>query len=128
MGEFMKLKNYQFIAIFCMVTGLYAHEVHMQRYENEVTDIQEIAGVTNYTLKLSCSQQNPIVAYVPKNFSESQDAAIHRYLLPNSTILENILNETASVCQNGTHVEVLLFGRLIAQSAGDNSAIFMITT
>lgn len=126
MGEFMKLKNYTFVAIFYTGMGLHADDMPMQRYENEVTAIKEIAGVTNYTLVLACSQEHPIVAYVPENFTESQDKNIHRYLLPNTTLPENILNENTSTVQNGSHVEILLFGRLLAQTTGDNTAIFMV--
>lgn len=124
----MKFEHYKFVAIFFTIMPLCAHEIEMQRYENEVNGIQEIAGVTNYTLVLSCSQQNPIVSYAPQNFAESQDNSVHRYVLPNSTLSENIDNETSCVRQLGSHVEILLFGRLLAQTAHQSRAIFMVSS
>ena len=125
----MKFQNYQFLVLFLAIAQLQAHEmpleVSMQRYENEVTSIQELAGVTNYTLALKCKQQNPIVAYVPKSFAESQDENSHRYLLPNTKLASDVLNETATVVQLGSHLEVQLFGRLLAQTAGDGLAMFV---
>lgn len=122
----MKINYYRFVTIAFAAIGLQATDVEMRSYKNEVTEIKEIAGVTNYTLALSCSQQNPIVSYVPESYQESQNNEIHRYFLPNTTLAEGIENETVSACQRGSHVEVLLFGKLVAQTAANHSAIFMV--
>ena len=77
------------------------------------------------TLALTCKELNPIVTYVPKSFAESQDQNAHRYLLPNTKLSPNISNETVTVVQHGNHLEVQLFGKLLAQTAGDGLAVFM---
>lgn len=123
----MKFFKYFLISNFLMVSMVHAQHLDMKRYENEITDLQEIAGAKSYTLVLSCSQLNPIVVYAPENFHESGQDDVHRYLLPNTTLSEEINNESASVQQDGHHVEVLLFGQLLLQTTGDHKANFMVS-
>lgn len=123
----MKLYIRAFLTSFFAISLLQAENQDLRPYQNQITQMQEIAGVHNYTLRLVCAQQHPIVTYAPTNFEQSQDSSVHRYLLPNTTISDELQNESASVQQNGSHVEILLFGDLILQSTGDDAAVFVIS-
>ena len=123
----MKLYTHAFFIGLFAVSVLQAFNQDLKPYENQITQIQEIAGEHNYTLRLACANQHPIVAYAPSNFAESQDSRVHRYLLPNTTVSEELQNESASVQQNGSHVEVLLFGDLLLQTTGDDAVVFVIS-
>lgn len=117
------------LALIAMVVQAYesgAYAEDMAPYVNQVTEIEEFAGATNYTLVLRCQQEHPIVTYAPTSFAQSQDNSIHRYILPNTTLCQDINNDLAHVVQSGSHVEILLFGRLIAQTADDHTVVFMV--
>ena len=123
----MKILKYLLMINFVAFTMVQADQFAMQKYENEITDIAEIAGAKSYTLVLSCSQLNPIVVYAPDNFAESGQDDVHRYVLPNTTIHDDVQNDSASVQQDGQHVEVLLFGQLLLQKTGNHTAKFMVS-
>lgn len=123
----MKFYTQIFLTGLLTVTFVQAFEQDLRPYENQITKIQEITGVHNYTLRLACAQQHPIVTYAPSNFAESQDSSVHRYLLPNTTVSEELQNESACVQQNGSHVEILLFGDLILQTTADDAVVFVTT-
>ncbi len=109
-----------------MVSIAQAQYQDMKPYQNEIVGIQEIAGATTYTLVLSCLQLNPIVVYAPESFDESKQREVHRYLLPNTILSEELNNESVSVQQDGRHVIILLFGPLLLQTTGDHKANFMV--
>ncbi len=123
----MRVFKYLIIVNYLSVMMIHAQQMPMKKYENEVTDIQEIAGVSSYTLVLSCTQLNPIVVYAPYSFTESEAQDVHRYLLPNTTISEEIDNQSSIVRKDGHHVEVLLFGQLLLQTTENHKANFMVT-
>lgn len=113
------------IGLLTIVSSL-AQADSLRPYQNQITGIQEIAGARNYTLILSCTNINPIVTYAPENFDDSQDDSIHRFLLPNTTILQDLENDLAYVRQHGTSVEIYLFGRLIFNTADDGKIVFVV--
>ncbi len=123
----MKFFKYCMVMYFGAMTCAHAESLPMKKYENEIIKVDEIAGVASYTLVLSCTQLHPIVVYAPNNFSESQQDQVHRYVLPNTTLSENVDNQHALVQQDGHHVEVLLFGSLLLQTTGNHKANFMVS-
>lgn len=123
----MKILKYFLMIHVGIVSILHAQHETLKKYENEITDIREIAGITSYSLVLSCTQLNPIVVYAPQNFYESGQGQVHRYLLPNTTLSQTVDHEHAVVQQDGPHVEVLLFGQLLLQTTGDHKANFMVS-
>ena len=102
------------------------HELEMLSYRNQLKSVESLVGATTCTLVFHCEHPNPIVTYVPSNFAQSQCNDIHRYLLPNTTVAQDLQSDVAHVTQFGSHVEILLHGRLMMQTAGDFMVVFMV--
>lgn len=120
----MKLQIYGIMMV--MVSFLVcAQSDDVPAYQNQITDMQEIFGTTRYTLTMTCSEQHPIIVYAPESFSQSQDVLTHRYLLPNTTVSDNVDHDVAQVQQIGRHVEVLLHGKMLLHSADNFAVVFV---
>jgi hypothetical protein len=111
---------------FVQAEGVVAYENDLPAYKNQIVGVQEMQGVASYTIKLNTLHANPIVSYAPRTFAESQDATVHRYLLPNTTIEAAIENDFVTVEQSGSHVQLLITGDLKFQAVGEQCVSFVI--
>ncbi len=108
MGGIMKTLYFLIIAI-CSFSGVKAFtENDLPAYQNKIAKITEISGQSKNSIRIVFENLHPIVVYAPKNFAESKNNSVHRYILPYTVIDQTFKNDKISVEQNLNDVQVLV--------------------
>ena len=101
-------------------------ENDLPAYQNKIVKITEITGQSKNSIRIVFENLHPIIAYAPKNFAESNNRSFHRYILPHTVTDQSFNNDKISIEQDLNDVQVLVEGKLLMQSTGDDSIVFVI--
>lgn len=102
---------------------LQADEFHegLSAYQNVITNIDYIFGKTRCTIVLHCSSLFPIINYAPLSYQDFIDATSIRLYLPQTTIECAFDESFGSIIQDGSGVEIVIFGNYIDKLVSHNS-------
>lgn len=121
----MKKLYFAIITLFGFLGVKALPERDLPAYQNRIVKITEIQGQSKNTVRIVFQNLHPIITYAPKSFAESQNTLIHRYILPYTSIDQDFENDTISIKQDLEHVQVLVIGKLLMQTTGVDSVIFV---
>ncbi len=122
----MKKLYFAIITLFGFLGVKALPEHDLPAYQNRIIKITEIKGQSKNTVRIVFQNLHPIITYAPKSFAESQNTLIHRYILPYTSIDQDFENDIISIKQDLEHVQVLVIGKLLMQTTGVDSVIFVI--
>ncbi len=123
----MKKLYFAIITLFGFLGVKALPEHDLPAYQNRIIKITEIKGQSKNTVRIVFQNLHPIITYAPKSFAESQNTLIHRYILPYTSIDQDFENDIISIKQDLEHVQVLVIGKLLMQTTGVDSVVFVTT-
>ena len=94
-------------------------------YQNKVVDIQEISTVTGFKYIISCEHDDPICSYAPESYLESQNAGVHRFFMPMTTVLAD-LSSSLDLYESDQGVEFMLTGNSIQKIISGNKILLVV--